>query len=118
MRGLEPPRCRHHRLLRPARLPVPPHPRKGNSLYERRLEGVKKGTCILPETLPNADFDLRNSVVCCQIEKVLPIAAKPCAPLRQCPGGSTVTKTGVVTVEVPIAHPDSPRHKNTIAPDA
>ena len=27
MRGLEPPRCRHHRLLRPARLPVPPHPR-------------------------------------------------------------------------------------------
>jgi len=26
MRGLEPPRCRHHRLLRPARLPVPPHP--------------------------------------------------------------------------------------------
>jgi hypothetical protein len=27
MRGLEPPRCHHHRLLRPARLPVPPHPR-------------------------------------------------------------------------------------------
>src|SRR5687767_5222142 len=26
MRGLEPPRCHHHRLLRPARLPVPPHP--------------------------------------------------------------------------------------------
>jgi hypothetical protein len=30
MRGLEPPRCRHHRLLRPARLPVPPHPHAGN----------------------------------------------------------------------------------------
>lgn len=26
MRGIEPPRCHHHRLLRPARLPVPPHP--------------------------------------------------------------------------------------------
>ncbi len=35
MRGLEPPRCHHHRLLRPARLPVPPHPHAGNSLCER-----------------------------------------------------------------------------------
>src|ERR1041384_707425 len=34
MRGLEPPRCHHHRLLRPARLPVPPHPRTENRLYE------------------------------------------------------------------------------------
>ena len=35
MRGLEPPRCLHHRLLRPARLPVPPHPQKwGTSLCE------------------------------------------------------------------------------------
>src|SRR6266480_1471332 len=33
MRGLEPPRCHHHRLLRPARLPVPPHPRD-NGIYE------------------------------------------------------------------------------------
>jgi hypothetical protein len=33
MRGLEPPRCHHHRLLRPARLPVPPHPRV-NGIYE------------------------------------------------------------------------------------
>src|SRR5882762_9375778 len=33
MRGLEPPRCHHHRLLRPARLPVPPHPR-GVRIYE------------------------------------------------------------------------------------
>ena len=33
MRGLEPPRCHHHRLLRPARLPVPPHPR-ANGIYE------------------------------------------------------------------------------------
>src|ERR1043166_4012710 len=35
MRGLEPPRCHHHRLLRPARLPVPPHPHAGKSLCER-----------------------------------------------------------------------------------
>ena len=34
MRGLEPPRCHHHRLLRPARLPVPPHPRVMCRLYE------------------------------------------------------------------------------------
>ena len=34
MRGLEPPRCHHHRLLRPARLPVPPHPHAVNSLCE------------------------------------------------------------------------------------
>jgi hypothetical protein len=34
MRGLEPPRCHHHRLLRPARLPVPPHPRAVR-IYER-----------------------------------------------------------------------------------
>ena len=35
MRGLEPPRCHHHRLLRPARLPVPPHPQNvGSSLCE------------------------------------------------------------------------------------
>ena len=34
MRGLEPPRCHHHRLLRPARLPVPPHPHAVKSLCE------------------------------------------------------------------------------------
>ena len=27
MRGLEPPRARAHRLLKPTRLPIPPHPR-------------------------------------------------------------------------------------------
>src|SRR6185295_9038026 len=35
MRGLEPPRCHHHRLLRPARLSVPPHPHAGKTLCER-----------------------------------------------------------------------------------
>ena len=45
MRGLEPPRCHHHRLLRPARLPVPPHPR-GNSLYERLMDSVKPYRCV------------------------------------------------------------------------
>ena len=45
MRGLEPPRCHHHRLLRPARLPVPPHPR-GNSLYECLIESVKPSRCV------------------------------------------------------------------------
>ena len=43
MRGLEPPRCHHHRLLRPARLPVPPHPRE-NSLYESCFASVKNST--------------------------------------------------------------------------
>ena len=28
--GIEPSRCHHHRLLRPARLPVPPRPHVGN----------------------------------------------------------------------------------------
>src|SRR5436189_2627937 len=45
MRGLEPPRCHHHRLLRPARLPVPPHPR-GNSLYEWLMDSVKPYRCM------------------------------------------------------------------------
>ena len=43
MRGLEPPRCHHHRLLRPARLPVPPHPHAVNSLCEA-TEGVSRMT--------------------------------------------------------------------------
>ena len=44
MRGLEPPRCHHHRLLRPARLPVPPHPQDAGSVINANaLEGVKKG---------------------------------------------------------------------------
>src|SRR5829696_5406646 len=42
MRGLEPPRCHHHRLLRPARLPVPPHPQNaGEVIMRMHLEGVK-----------------------------------------------------------------------------
>ncbi len=43
MRGLEPPRCRHHRLLRPARLPVPPHPHAGKSLCECVWRVSRKG---------------------------------------------------------------------------
>ena len=43
MRGLEPPRCHHHRLLRPARLPVPPHPLiMASPLCECDLRSVKK----------------------------------------------------------------------------
>src|ERR1044071_4186501 len=43
MRGLEPPRCHHHRLLRPARLPVPPHPLiMASPLCEWDLGSVKK----------------------------------------------------------------------------
>ena len=43
MRGLEPPRCHHHRLLRPARLPVPPHPRMERVVIMRTgLEGVNR----------------------------------------------------------------------------
>src|SRR6185436_4099095 len=38
MRGLEPPRCHHHRLLRPARLPVPPHPRTESDLTNASVE--------------------------------------------------------------------------------
>ena len=37
MRGLEPPRCHHHRLLRPARLPVPPHPQKWRGHYANEV---------------------------------------------------------------------------------
>ena len=49
MRGLEPPRCHHHRLLRPARLPVPPHPR---------------------------GFEYTNPIMQCQERLPLPIATK------------------------------------------
>ena len=41
MRGLEPPRCHHHRLLRPARLPVPPHPRM-ETHYTNRASMVSR----------------------------------------------------------------------------
>ena len=41
MRGLEPPRCHHHRLLRPARLPVPPHPRT-ETHYTNRASTVSR----------------------------------------------------------------------------
>ena len=34
MRGVEPPRAEAHRHLKPARLPIPPHPRT-NGNYER-----------------------------------------------------------------------------------
>src|SRR6185369_7997613 len=48
MRGLEPPRCHHHRLLRPARLPVPPHPQDaGEVIMRMRVEGVKNA-CLPP----------------------------------------------------------------------
>src|ERR1043166_8464242 len=53
MRGLEPPRCPHHRLLRPARLPVPPHPHGTGCHYAngfRRCQpgrvGEGRGACI------------------------------------------------------------------------
>ena len=42
MRGLEPPRCHHHRLLRPARLPVPPHPRTETHYTNRGLTVSRK----------------------------------------------------------------------------
>ena len=45
MRGLEPPRCHHHRLLRPARLPVPPHPQGTDCHYAngfRRCQPAKE----------------------------------------------------------------------------
>ena len=45
MRGLEPPRCHHHRLLRPARLPVPPHPqRHGESHYANAFRECQEGS--------------------------------------------------------------------------
>src|SRR6266404_425002 len=46
MRGLEPPRCHHHRLLRPARLPVPPHPREIR-IYEpdQGVSNVARASC-------------------------------------------------------------------------
>ncbi len=62
MRGLEPPRCHHHRLLRPARLPVPPHPRETNGHYANAskecqealrtsVEVAAQPVFILPELL-------------------------------------------------------------------
>src|SRR5207302_8308575 len=42
MRGLEPPRCHHHRLLRPARLPVPPHPRTESDLTDASEQVSRK----------------------------------------------------------------------------
>ena len=44
MRGLEPPRCHHHRLLRPARLPVPPHPLiNGLAIMRMRFRECQEG---------------------------------------------------------------------------
>src|SRR5215813_606595 len=53
MRGLEPPRCHHHRLLRPARLPVPPHPQGTGCHYAngfRRCQPRK--SCVREGALP------------------------------------------------------------------
>jgi hypothetical protein len=53
MRGLEPPRCHHHRLLRPARLPVPPHPQGTGCHYAngfRRCQPRK--SCVARGLLP------------------------------------------------------------------
>ena len=61
--GLEPPRCRHHRYLKPARLPIPPQPQRihrdpdepgGSPVVHRHPKGfcqthslaiVKRGWC-------------------------------------------------------------------------
>src|SRR5918993_5334769 len=44
MSGIEPPRCHHHRLLRPARLPVPPHPLvNGENQYTEPRARVSSG---------------------------------------------------------------------------
>ena len=49
MRGLEPPRCHHHRLLRPARLPVPPHPQRyGESHYANAFRECQEGLPATP----------------------------------------------------------------------
>jgi hypothetical protein len=47
MRGLEPPRCHHHRLLRPARLPVPPHPQGTGCHYANGFRRCQPGkSCV------------------------------------------------------------------------
>src|SRR2546423_2431304 len=55
MRGLEPPRCHHHRLLRPARLPVPPHPRE-KRIYEAASSSVKALIFVVLQVKPSADY--------------------------------------------------------------
>src|SRR5262249_18338954 len=46
MRGLEPPRVLPHRLLRPARLPVPPHPHC--CCFEKRLRSSNEAILFSP----------------------------------------------------------------------
>src|SRR5882762_3347758 len=56
MRGLEPPRCHHHRLLRPARLPVPPHPRDSSNI-RTRSQGVNLPRKTIIATKRELDCD-------------------------------------------------------------
>lgn len=71
MSGIEPPRSLDHGLLRPARLPIPPHPQKlcRQSIYELRRAGVKQASIKLyyppkmppkmPPRIPPAPFESR-----------------------------------------------------------
>ena len=78
MRGLEPPRCHHHRLLRPARLPVPPHPRTGTH-YTNRASTVSRNAArpncgarikivsvlVSPPVSSSSPIDIRVSAIGC-----------------------------------------------------
>ena len=77
MRGLEPPRCHHHRLLRPARLPVPPHPH-GGSHYANGL-GVCQESVMLADNSTLIDHASTNSPAAITEEVFPRVATSPVA---------------------------------------
>ena len=120
MRGLEPPRCRHHRLLRPARLPVPPHPHAGihyanafvecqessswsnlkSSVHLRVLCDSAVNICpnvYHHKATKDSEIAQRNR----DVDADSPVAIAPMGRVSPLP--SSITNDEAVIVEIPIA---------------
>ena len=113
MRGLEPPRCHHHRLLRPARLPVPPHPltriHYANGLghcqesisYGDRYDNTKPGAIPTGSPIPGAHGRYSSRFcIClptCISQPQLVAAIAPIIAIH-----SSITNNEPVIVEIPM----------------
>src|ERR1700738_2617580 len=72
MRGLEPPRCHHHRLLRPARLPVPPHPRAFE--YTNPVVAVsRQRSSHSPQLIPHDSISDLIAVEAAPVQMAMPV---------------------------------------------
>ena len=97
MRGLEPPRCHHHRLLRPARLPVPPHPQGTGCHY---ANGFRR--CQPAKELCEEGALLKDLVAAVPVVVVPPIMGSPLVvPVRMAPAMPRPTARALRTATIP-----------------